>query len=126
VNGEAIYSTRPWKTFGAGPGAEIKAVPGQQFNENLRQDFTADEVRFTTKGGTLYAFFMGWPEKQVVVAPLATGSPNVAGKIQNVELLGHPGRLDWKHDSNGLTVQLPFEKPCEHAYALKINGLATA
>jgi alpha-L-fucosidase len=123
VNGEAIYATRPWKIFGAGPGAEIKPVPGQQFNENSRRDFTAEEVRFTTKGNALYAFFMGWPEKEIVIAPLATGSANVAGKIANVELLGFAGKIDWKHDANGLTVQLPAQKPCEHAYALKITGL---
>jgi alpha-L-fucosidase len=126
VNSEAIYATRPWKIFGAGPGSEIKPPAGQQFNENSRQDFTAQEVRFTTKGGTLYAFFMGWPEKEIVIAPLATGSPNVAGKIAKVELLGFAGKIDWKHDANGLTAQLPTPKPCEHAYVLKITGLATA
>jgi alpha-L-fucosidase len=126
VNSEAIYATRPWKVFGAGPGAEIKPVPGQQFNENSRRDFTAEEVRFTTKGGTLYAFFMGWPEKEIAIAPLATGSPYVIGKIERVDLLGYPGKLEWKHDANGLTAQLPAQKPCEHAYVLKITGLATA
>ncbi len=126
VNSEAIHSTRPWKIFGTGPGADLKPVPGQQFNENSRKDFTAEEVRFTTKGNTLYAFFMGWPEKEIVVAPLAASSPNVVGKIENVALLGYPGKLDWKHDATGLTVQLPAQKPCEHGYALKITGLATA
>ena len=126
VNSEAIHSTRPWKIFGSGPQAEIKPVPGQQFNENSRKDFTADEVRFTTKGNSLYAFFMGWPDQQVVIAPLATTSPNVTGKIENVELLGFPGKLNWKHDDKGLTVQLPAQKPCDFGCALKITGLATA
>ena len=126
VNSEAIHATRPWKIFGAGPGSEIKAVPGKQFNENSRKDFTAEEVRFTIKGATLYAFFMGWPEKEIVIAPLATGSPNVVGKIENVELLGYPGKLEWKHDEKGLTAQLPAQKPCDFGCALKITGLATA
>jgi alpha-L-fucosidase len=126
VNGEAIYSTRPWKIFGDGPGSKIKPAAGQQFNENNRQDLTAEEVRFTTKGSTLYAFFMGWPQKEIVITLLATGSPNVVGKVENVELLGHAGKLQWKHDGKGLTVQLPAKQPCEHAYALKITGLATA
>ena len=126
VNNEAIYATRPWKIFGSGPGSEIKPVPGQQFNENTRKDFTAEELRFTTKGNTLYAFFMGWPEKEIVIAPLATSSPNVVGKAENVELLGHAGKLTWTHDAKGLTVQLPAEKPCDHGYVLKIAGLVTA
>jgi alpha-L-fucosidase len=126
VNGEAIHATRPWKTFGDGPGALVHPVPGQQFNENGRKDFTAEEVRFTTKGATLYAFFMGWPEKEAVIAPLRTTSPNVAGRVEDVALLGYSGRLEWKHDERGLVVQLPPQKPCDHAYALKVAGLATA
>ncbi|MEO7414967.1 MAG: alpha-L-fucosidase [Opitutaceae bacterium] len=126
VNSEGIYATRPWKIFGAGPAAELKAAPGQRFQESGRKDFTAQDVRFTTKGASLYTFFMGWPEKEIVIAPLATGTAHVAGKIENVELLGHPGRLNWQHDSRGLIVQLPSQKPCEHAYVLKIAGLATS
>jgi alpha-L-fucosidase len=40
-----------------------------------------------------------------------------------VELLGFAGKLQWTQDEKGLTVQLPPEKPCDHAYALKITGL---
>jgi alpha-L-fucosidase len=69
---------------------------------------------------------MGWPEKEIVIAPLKTTSPNVVGRVAQVELLGHPGALTWTHDERGLVVQLPAEKPCEHGYALKIAGLATA
>jgi alpha-L-fucosidase len=125
VNGEAIYATRPWKIFGAGPGSLLRTAPGQRFNENARQDFTAEEVRFTTKAGALYAFFMGWPEREVVIAPLATTSPHVVGRVENVALLGYAGPLSWKHDERGLVVQLPPQKPSDFACTLKIAGLAT-
>jgi alpha-L-fucosidase len=127
VNGEAIHATRPWKIFGEGPGTQASATPGS-FNEGKRKDLTAADVRFTTKGSTLYAFVMGWPEpqtsQQVLVAPLGTTSPHVIGKIKNVELLGHAGKLEWTHDSTGLQIKLPFEKPCNHAIAFRISGLA--
>jgi alpha-L-fucosidase len=122
VNSEAIYDTRPWKIFGDGPGLQ-KSGANERFNENSRKPLTAADVRFTTKGPVLYAFFMGWPEKEAVIAPLATTSPHVAGRIANVELLGFGGKLQWTQDEKGLTVQLPPEKPCDHAYALKITGL---
>ncbi len=134
VNSEAIYATRPWKIFGDGPGSHIPPpAPGVRFNENSRKDFTAEEVRFTTKGSTLYAFVMGWPaqdssngpQKEFVVAPLATTNANVVGKIENVSLLGYGGKLTWKHDERGLVVQLPPAPPCDHAFTLKIAGLAT-
>ncbi|HUJ43100.1 MAG TPA: alpha-L-fucosidase [Opitutaceae bacterium] len=121
VNREAIHDTRPWKIFGAGPGTQ-KAATKEQFNENSRNALTAEDVRFTTKGAVLYAFFMGWPDKEVVIAPLATTSPNLVGRISGVDLLGFPGKLQWAQNETGLTVQLPAEKPCNHAYALRIAG----
>ena len=87
VNSEGIYATRPWKIFGEGPGAELKRGSAH-FNENRRKDLTAEDVRFTTKGKTLYAFLMGWPGKEAVVAPLASKGAQDVGKIRNVELLG--------------------------------------
>ena len=120
VNSEGIYGTRPWKIFGAGPGSEIK--PGaEHFNENNRQDLTADDVRYTTKGGALYAFVMGSPTKEAVIPSLALGAPHGVGKIQNVDLLGG-GKLPFAQDETSLKVQLPEVLPTQHAIALKIHG----
>ncbi|HXG92017.1 MAG TPA: alpha-L-fucosidase [Blastocatellia bacterium] len=119
VNGEAIYATRPWKIFGEGPGTPSAAGA---FSEGKRKDLTSDDVRFMTKGQTLYAFMMGWPDNQAVIAPLATNSRYKVGKIQNVELLGFSGKLQWKQNETGLVVQLPAEKPSDHAVAFKITG----
>jgi len=112
VNGEGIYGTRPWKVFGEGPGAQVK--PKAAFNENGRQDLTAEDVRFTSKGNSLYAFIMGWPQPEAVVHA-------VAQKVENVELLGYAGKLQWSQDAGGLKVRMPSAKPCEHAVALKIT-----
>ncbi len=116
INGEAIHGTRPWKTFGYGPST-VKASSDAKFNESKRKALTAEEVRFTTKAGTLYAFLMGWPEGDVTVEPLGS-----AGKVSNVELLGRQGSLEWKQDQTGLHVKMPSEKPCDYAVALKISG----
>jgi alpha-L-fucosidase len=128
VNSEGIYSTRPWKIFGAGPQSAItKGDKGAvfdnlQFNEKNRKDFSYEDVRFTTKDKTLYAFFMGWPEgSQVVIKPLATNSEQKIGSIENIELLGY-GKVNFTRDEEGLKVALPAQKPCEHAYTLKISG----
>ena len=128
VNSEAIYATRPWKIFGAGPQSEISkgdkgaVFDNLQFNEKNRKDFGYEDTRFTTKGKTLYSFFMGWPgTSQIVIKPLATNSEQKIGAIENVELLGY-GKVNFSRDAEGLKVVLPAQKPCEHAYALKING----
>jgi alpha-L-fucosidase len=122
VNSEGIYGTRPWKIFGEGPGTADSAKGGGNFNERTRKELTAADVRFTTKGKTLYAFCMGVPGKQAIVAPLAKNSPHGAGKIQNVELLGLKGKLKWSQDETGLKVELPEKKPCENAITLKITN----
>ena len=92
------------------------------FNENERKDLTAADVRFTTKGDTLYAFVMGWPEYQTVIKPLATNTALRVGKIQNVELLGFDGKLDWSQDDTGLKVMMPAQKPCDYAIVFKVTG----
>jgi alpha-L-fucosidase len=125
VNGEGIYGTRPWKMFGDGPVATAPppvagARGGPRFGEQARKDLNAEEVRFTSKGNTLYAFVMGWPEKEALIKPLGT---NAAGmKVANVALLGFPGKLQWTQEAGGLKVQMPQEKPCDHAIALKISA----
>jgi alpha-L-fucosidase len=121
VNSGALYRSRPWKIFGEGPAAEA-AANTTAFNENKRKDLTAADVRFTTKGDTLYAFVMGWPEFQTVIRPLATNTGLRVGKIQNVELLGLDGKLDWAQDSSGLKVMMPAQKPCDYAIVFKVTG----
>ena len=93
---------------------------GTRFNESGRKDLTADEVRFTTRGDTLYAFIMGWPEKLALIKPLATSSALSPPKIRNVELLGYNDKVIWTQDEQGLTVVMPEQKPCDYAITLKI------
>src|SRR6185437_8093842 len=125
INSEAIHGTRPWKIFGEGPNI-TKAAPGQKYNESNRKDFTFEDVRFTTKGKALYAFFMGWPEQGKLTIPaLASSRPYVAGKIERVRLLWSGKELETKQGADGLTVQLPAEKPCDYGCVLKIEGLET-
>lgn len=121
VNSEAIHGTRPWKTFGAGPSLETRAE-STAFNESKRKDMSADDVRFTTKGSTLYAFLMGWPEYQAVVKPLALNTELRVGKIQNVELVGYDAKLEWTQDNIGLKVVMPDKKPSDYAVALRVTG----
>lgn len=42
--------------------------------------------------------------------------------ISEVALLGHDGPLAWSQEADGLTITLPSEKPCDHAFAFKITG----
>jgi alpha-L-fucosidase len=117
VNGEAIYGTRPWLVFGEGA---VKSKGGS-FNENTT--YGAKDIRFTTKGKTLYAIALGWPaDGQFVIHALAkTDDPGV-NRIRKVELLGYPGKLAFTQTADGLTVQLPAEKLSDLTCSLRITG----
>ncbi len=116
VNGAAIYGTRPWHKFGEGPTMDV----GGSFTDTERQPFTGADLRFTTKGDTLYAIALAWPEdRKLTVASL----PKTAGKVEDVMLLGHDGKLKWHQSETGLSVELPADRPTEFALSLKITGL---
>jgi alpha-L-fucosidase len=114
VNGEAIYGTRPWKVYGEG----VAGVSGGNFNEGKLR-YTAEDIRFTTKGGNVYAIALGWPESGKLMVRSLGGA-----NIHSVRLLGIPEPLKWSRGSQGLVVQLPAQKPGEHAFALRIEGAA--
>ena len=119
VNGEAIYGTRPWKVYGEGP---TKVVAGS-FKDTERKPFTGEDMRFTTnKGGTLYAIVLAWPENnRVTVKSLASGSSLSARAVKKVEMVGSKAKLKWSRTAEGLVVELPAERPSEHALALRIS-----
>ena len=67
MNGEAITGTRPWKNFGEGP----TAVAEGSFNDTKRKDFTAQDIRFTSKGSVLYAVIIAWPGAEISIKAFA-------------------------------------------------------
>jgi alpha-L-fucosidase len=120
VNSEGIYGSRPWKIYGEGPSTKV-AIKAGGFNEDRRGDFTAEDVRFTAKGSTLYAFVQGRPEKAAVVQALGLASPQKPGKIGKVELLGYKGEVNWKQDDSALKVEMPAEKISDIGITLKVE-----
>jgi alpha-L-fucosidase len=120
VNSEGIYGSRPWKTYGEGPSTKTEIKSGG-FNEDKRSDFTAEDMRFTTKGSTLYAFVQGWPGKEAVVKSLGLDSTHEPGKIQHVSLLGYKGEVKWSQESGALRVRMPAEKISVIGITLKVE-----
>ncbi|MCX7048800.1 MAG: alpha-L-fucosidase [Candidatus Sumerlaeota bacterium] len=117
INGEGIFGTRPWQVYGE---SSVKVAAGR-FNEDYK--YNANAIRFTTKGSTLYAFALGWPEdKQLVIKSLAKPEGETGNVIESISLLGSGAKIEWKQNAEALVVTLPSEKPCDFAIALKIAG----
>ena len=119
VNGEAIYGSRPWLIYGEGSS---KVERSGNFNDT-KVAYSAKDIRFTTKGRTLYAIALGWPEEsKLTIHALAKRDNGSVNKIKRVELLGYKGKLKFTQTVQGLTVELPDKKISDLTCSLKITG----
>jgi alpha-L-fucosidase len=116
VNSESIYGTRPWRVYGEG---ETDSA-GELVNNGRDRLYTGSDIRFVSKDGVLYATLLAWPGQRAVVKSL--GKSSSSARVAEVSLLGHNAPLRWEQTETGLEVAMPAEKPCEHAFVLKIAG----
>jgi alpha-L-fucosidase len=115
VNGEAIYGTIPWIKYGEGP-TQMKSTG--YFSEQQEVEYTAQDIRFTARDDVLYATFLGWPEEEVTIGALKRLYP---AEISSVTMLGVDRQLKWSMTEDGLVVERPDVKPCEHACVFRIK-----
>jgi alpha-L-fucosidase len=92
-------------------------VPEARFNEQEQAPYTERDIRFTVKGDKLYAICLGWPEREWKIQSLGAS----AGKVTAVSMIGCAEPITWSQGADGLTVKRPSQKPCDHAYALKVE-----
>ncbi|MGD0838801.1 MAG: alpha-L-fucosidase [Polyangia bacterium] len=79
VNGEAVYSSRPFETAGD------------------------DTVQYSRNNGNVYATLFGWNGGAVTLKALASGGATI-GTVSKVELLGSTVTMTFVQNSSGLTV----------------------
>ena len=104
VNGEAIYGTRPFTVAGEGP----TEVADSFLSDAGRTSFTAEDIRFTTRGDIVYATALDWPADGVMtIRSFATGTDDVDRGIARVQLLGSEPDLSFDQGADGLRVRLP-------------------
>jgi len=81
INGEAVYSSRPFETC----------------EEN------SNAICYTRNDGHVYAALMNWTSGPITLKALRAGGPTL-GKISKVEILGSAVPLTFVQDEQGLTV----------------------
>ncbi|MEO8110918.1 MAG: alpha-L-fucosidase [Ginsengibacter sp.] len=79
VNGEAVYSSRPFEVYG----------------EN--------SVRYTRNNGYVYATVLDWKDSVLNLKALHTNG-NTIGKVSKIELLGADVAMSFVQDDKGLTI----------------------
>ncbi len=118
VNGEAVYETRPFTTFGEGPTEVVEGA----FTDTQRAGYTGRDLRYTTKGDTLYAVTLAAPAPgPLPLLALAEGSPHYPGAIGKVEVVGSDVPVTWERNAAGLVVDLSALPPSAHGVALRIT-----
>jgi len=111
VNGEAVYGSRPWKTFGEGAG---KAVLGK--GKHILP-IRPKELRYTQKHGALYVFCLNRPAGFITLNATAGWSPE---DVKSVCLLGSDVPVFWKVTRAGVQIKTPDPLPGEHVWVFKI------
>jgi alpha-L-fucosidase len=116
INGDAIYGTRPWTSYGEGP---TKVAAGS-FQDTKTQPYTAEDFRFTTKGNNLYAIELAWPSGKEVVIHSLTGEALKGRQIRSVALLGSDAPLTYRSQADGLHIDLPPKPAEDYAYSFQV------
>jgi alpha-L-fucosidase len=97
VNGEAVYGTQAWRQMSEG------------------------DVRYTSKGSTVYAIAKKWPGQE-----LALSAPRTTAQT-TVEVLGGHAPLKWSQEDGKLRIQVPpFPRSAmalPEAYVFKLSGV---
>lgn len=123
VNGEAVYSTRPWTTTHEGPtvinlsGGTVAIERARQAGEKIFE-FTENDFWFTQKDKKVNAISFVYPTSgKATIKSLA----NKAGKVASVRLLGSNAKIEFSQSDTALQVTLPNEKPNDLGYTLEIS-----
>ncbi|WP_436927483.1 alpha-L-fucosidase [Halosimplex amylolyticum] len=119
IHGDAIYETRPWKTFGEGP---TRLEDSGHFLDDV--EYTSEDVRYTQSkdGSTLYAIVMGWPDGE----SFTLESVDVASDDGAVGLVGGDDDLAYDVDDGQVTITVPDlgpdERPSDIAVVFELSG----
>ncbi len=121
VNGEGIYGTRPWKVYGEGPSTQKNQAKGQFGGVKDVRPYESNDIRFTTKGETLYAFCMEKPTDAIKIASLGKNSRISNKTVASVQMLGVAEKLKWNQNADALVISKPANLPNWQVVAFKIE-----
>ena len=79
--------------------------------------FTAQDIRFTTTTGSLYAIALAVPTGELKIQSLGSD----VGKVTAVSLLGSDATLNWKQAADWLVIQPVDRWPSQSAVTFKIT-----
>jgi len=121
-NGEAIYGTRSWYTYGEGPTKEPDGGFAQH-REFLKIKYSAKDIRYTTRVGSIYATILGnaTAGQQILLSSFAKKQLPKPVTIDEVTFLGSSEKIKWSLTDDGLSITAPQQAMDNMATVIKIN-----
>lgn len=120
TNGEAIYGTRPWHTYGENydPSVQEKKED-KEFHDAVYggtpQDIIPD-FRYTQKGNTVYVIV-----RHVAASTFTLSAFRQSDRVVTVECLDSRRPAEWEQDADGLHVTPGVYKKRYPVYVLKVT-----
>lgn len=125
VNGEAVYGTNPWRSYGEGP---TRLEKGGFFTER-EVGFTEGDVRYTVReayplGILIYAVTpVGLNQSKTVNLKSLGRSLRLLDEneeVIDVKILGLDEEVNWRREEEGLKVDVPENQASKRLLALRI------
>ena len=118
VNGEAIYGTRPFRIYGEGP----KRMESSGHFVQMNGEYSAENIRFTTKENCLYVIQMGWLGSHEEFTINSLNLDSLANtQVKDVSVIGSDESIEWEISDEGLKMRTPFKAPNKSAVVFKID-----
>lgn len=123
VNGEAIYATRPWYTYGEGP----TITPEGHLADLHFKGFSPQDIRYTRSkdNKTLYAIKFGQSTNDTILKALSRLQYGHNIKVKSVELIGKPNKIEWQQSKEGLTIKhqkISFNNDLPFVYKIQLEN----
>lgn len=119
MNGEAIYKTRPFVTYGEG----ITKLKTNSFGgvQGHGVKYQPEDFRFTKNGNNLYIIQMAAPVpgKKYLLKSFAKSGKAARTKISSLHVLGSKSKIKWSQTDEGLLITAPKKLPNNRAIVYK-------
>ncbi|MDR2543590.1 MAG: alpha-L-fucosidase [Treponema sp.] len=120
-NGEGIYETTYWQSYGEGPTQVVEGA----FKDVKRAQFTSEDFRFTWKNGILYAFVLKYPQNGKILITTLKKDAELQSKnnfdIKEVRVLGFPNKVSFSRETSGLLINVEGEIKTEYPVGFSIQ-----
>lgn len=123
VNGEAVYGSRPWRYAKEGPAIDVQG----QFTDGKDKEYTAEDFRFMTNHGNLYAACMHYPEDGKILIRTFGRKPYTSeslffGIVEDVDALGFLEKPVFEQTEEGLRIETKdIGSDCPVIFRIKIR-----